>query len=270
MGVCSNTPLLADNVLLFSRNTVTALNLNSRAITPHRRYVLCLCLEVSGSVFIGHQRIDLKPNQALLIPPFRFHYYDCIDSADLNWAFLTFDTKSQNPLLSEELLAITFDHSLRERFAKLCQLFRSLPETKENHRFLMEANVFLYDLLTQRPDKIGEQFPQLSPNRPSLAQRLQLILEANPDITISEIARKMGRSEGHLRHEFKKRQNMTLSHYVNNFRLHYSIELLHQREKTLLDIAYELGFSSQASFTRFFKRMTQRTPAKFRKETLGL
>jgi hydroxymethylpyrimidine/phosphomethylpyrimidine kinase len=49
-------------------------------------------------------------------------------------------------------------------------------------------------------------------------------------------------------------------------RLIQEIELqLHTTDKTVQEIAYSCGFSSQAHFTKFFKKMKNISPTKFRK-----
>ncbi len=270
IGVSSLEPLLADNVLLFSRTSGLELKGKAQASSPHRRYVLCICLETRGSVYIDHQRIDLSTNQALLISPFRFHYYDHLESTALKWLFITFDSESDSPLLTAKPSALSLKKRHLKSLKKLSKLYQSLPKGDRHHHFLISANSFLYELLSQNPQKQNKRKTNPSVRRStSWPQKIQRLLHQSPSLNISQIAKKLNISEGHLRHEFKKHQNMSLNDYVSHCRLHHAIQRLHDSDHSLLDISLELGFSSQAGFTRFFRRMTETTPARFCRDRIS-
>lgn len=54
------------------------------------------------------------------------------------------------------------------------------------------------------------------------------------------------------------------SELVDRVRFKTAIALLDERGMKLIDIAYELGYSDAANFTRAFKRWTGVTPSQFR------
>ena len=53
--------------------------------------------------------------------------------------------------------------------------------------------------------------------------------------------------------------------YVSGHRLERAKDLLTRGERSLLDIALSLNFSSQANFTRAFHRGTGMTPGQYRR-----
>jgi|GEM_PF-4612405 len=259
---------LANNVLLFRRTDAGELKGKAQANTPHRRYVLCVCGKGSGSVFIDHQRIDLVENSAVLISPFHFHHYDFLVASELEWIFLTFDSETDSPILTGPPHALSLTPRLIKDLDDLCRHFCRRGSGLDENHFLIKVNSFLYDLLhKERPAEADALSP--SSREISWAERIQQELEKEPSLSISALAKKLGYSEGHLRSLFRAKQNMPLNDYVNHYRLHWAIGQLHDRSRKLIDIATELGFSSQASFTRFFKRMTKSSPAKFRREVLA-
>ena len=53
--------------------------------------------------------------------------------------------------------------------------------------------------------------------------------------------------------------------FLNTLRSEHAIDDLLNTQKTVTDIAFELGFSSQASFTRFFSTNVGIPPSEYRR-----
>ncbi|MBX2872177.1 MAG: AraC family transcriptional regulator [Saprospiraceae bacterium] len=64
---------------------------------------------------------------------------------------------------------------------------------------------------------------------------------------------------------FKKRTNKTFSHFLNEFRVGKSCQLLINSEKSIKQICYEAGFNSLTNFNRTFKTFKNITPSAYRK-----
>ena len=71
-------------------------------------------------------------------------------------------------------------------------------------------------------------------------------------------------SSRYLSQVTRKVANQTPKAIIDNTLLNKTKELL-RTDKTVQEIAYELGFSSQAHLTNFFKKLTGNTPTNFRK-----
>ncbi|ELX8378680.1 helix-turn-helix domain-containing protein [Providencia vermicola] len=93
---------------------------------------------------------------------------------------------------------------------------------------------------------------------------LESQLQRNEGIKIDTIADKSGYSKWHLQRVFKEMKGCTLGEYVRKRRLLEAAKSLRDGNLPILDIALQYGFSSQATFTRIFKKHFDITPAKFR------
>lgn len=93
---------------------------------------------------------------------------------------------------------------------------------------------------------------------------LESQLQRNEGIKIDTIANKSGYSKWHLQRIFKQLKGCTLGEYVRKRRLLEAARLLREDKFSILDIALQYGFSSQATFTRILKKHFNTTPAKFR------
>lgn len=85
------------------------------------------------------------------------------------------------------------------------------------------------------------------------------------DLSLSTVARMLQISQEHLIRIFRREKGMTYHQYVLLQRVLASKKLLmEQREMSLTDVAYYLGFTSSSQFTRVFKKTTRMTPSEYR------
>ncbi len=85
------------------------------------------------------------------------------------------------------------------------------------------------------------------------------------DAGINSIAREVGLSRPHFFQLFKKYVGVTPNVYMNTLRSEQAIDDLLTSDKSVTDISYDLGFSSQASFTRFFIANVGIAPSEYRR-----
>ncbi len=86
-------------------------------------------------------------------------------------------------------------------------------------------------------------------------------------LSIEEISNVAGFSKYHFSRIFQGMLHEPLAHYVNRIRMEKTLFLLaHRADKNMTDIAYELGFSDSAVFSRAFKNYYGVSPREYRKE----
>jgi AraC-like DNA-binding protein len=71
-------------------------------------------------------------------------------------------------------------------------------------------------------------------------------------IELDTVAREVGLSRPHFYKLFRAQVGLTPNLYLNALRMERAIELLVSSREAVADIGFDLGFSSQASFSRFF------------------
>ncbi|WP_040306147.1 AraC family transcriptional regulator [Ahrensia sp. R2A130] len=85
------------------------------------------------------------------------------------------------------------------------------------------------------------------------------------DMQIDWLAKESGLSRPHFFKLFKKQMGITPNLYLNTLRAEQAIDDLMGTRSTVTDIAYDLGFASQASFTRFFTTNVGIPPSDYRR-----
>jgi AraC family transcriptional regulator len=91
-------------------------------------------------------------------------------------------------------------------------------------------------------------------------------ISANLDeeITLAQLAQVAGVSVFHFARTFTRTMGVSPSRYVTRMRLEKAMAEIAANKLSLAEIAFKAGFSSQASFTRAFYRVTGLTPGEYR------
>ncbi|MEM7496511.1 MAG: AraC family transcriptional regulator [Pseudomonadota bacterium] len=85
------------------------------------------------------------------------------------------------------------------------------------------------------------------------------------DVAIDALARDVGLSRPHFFKLFKMQMGITPNLFLNTLRAEQAIDDLMSTRKSVTDIGFNLGFSSQASFTRFFTSNVGIPPTEYRR-----
>lgn len=86
-------------------------------------------------------------------------------------------------------------------------------------------------------------------------------------LSLEELSNAAGFSKYHFSRIFQGILHESLAHYVNRIRMENALFLLaHRKDKNMTDIAYELGYTDSAVFSRAFKNYYGVSPREYRKE----
>lgn len=86
-------------------------------------------------------------------------------------------------------------------------------------------------------------------------------------LSIEELSSTAGFSKYHFSRIFQGMLHESLAHYVYRIRMEKALFLLaHRKDKNMTDIAYELGLSDSAVFSRAFKNFYGISPSEYRKK----
>lgn len=86
-------------------------------------------------------------------------------------------------------------------------------------------------------------------------------------LSIEELSNAAGFSKYHFSRIFQGMLHEPLAHYVNRIRMEKALFFLaHRTDKNITDIAYELGYTDSAIFSRAFKNYYGSSPREYRKK----
>jgi AraC-like DNA-binding protein len=88
-------------------------------------------------------------------------------------------------------------------------------------------------------------------------------------IQTADLARLCNLSESHFYNKFRQSVGMSPYQYVIEERIKAACAMLEEPKKTITEICYTLGFSSQSAFTNLFRKKVGLSPTEFRASKAG-
>jgi AraC family transcriptional regulator len=100
-------------------------------------------------------------------------------------------------------------------------------------------------------------------------KRLKRVLDfvearLSSDISLDDLAAEACLSPFHFARLFRLATGLTPHRYVTDRRIQVAKEKLALGQSSLVEIALDMGFGSQANFNRVFRKMTGQTPGQYR------
>jgi AraC-like DNA-binding protein len=170
---------------------------------------------------------------------------------------------------------VHFQHEGQEIAAAYRDVFRSpVIFASSTNAFVMDpefckqpvpaADPNLFRILTRYLDDVLSRTPRRDAVvAPICAKVAQLIKDGGPNL--SRAAKAIGVSARTLQRQLQE-YGLSFAELLDDTRRGLAIEYLKNRENTLTEIAFLLGYSEVSAFNRAFKRWTGKTPSDYRRQ----
>lgn len=162
-------------------------------------------------------------------------------------------------------IKLNYAKEVKEIFVSLCEYYNS--GAPQNGIMLQSLILKLIFTLNQNVTAASNKHHQKSSNQRTVEKITRYIDEhLDEDLTLEALSAKAQFSPIYFHKLFKATTGVTLREYIEEQRIKKAIDLLISTDKTLTQIAYECGFSSQAYFSCVFKRKMKLTPREYAKK----
>jgi len=205
--------------------------------------------------------------------PFCINYGDGAASTRLVCGYLACDARPFNPLLENLPPIITAGAARNNGTSRIADFIRfAVTEAADKHAGsetvltklseLMFIDVVRGYLETLPPAQSG----WLAGLRDPLIGKALSLLHGKPahDWTIDELAKRAGTSRSILAERFTDLVGLPLMHYLAKWRMQIASELLTGSNANIATIAAQVGYDSEAAFSRAFKKMIGVAPSSWR------
>lgn len=118
-------------------------------------------------------------------------------------------------------------------------------------------------------EKHSRDEPSAADRRRAVEAALKLDASAHEALDLAAAARAAGLSPFHFLRLFAKVLGVTPHQYLVRARLRRAARLLAEQERSITDIAYDVGFGDLSNFVRTFRRAAGVSPRAFRKAAKG-
>lgn len=132
-----------------------------------------------------------------------------------------------------------------------------------------EAMIHLLEVFADHLSIAAEEIATKQQNQePVMVQKARAFIEANQseDIGLDEVAKAVNVSTYYFCKTFHKATGLTFTQYVALTRVAKAKKLLANPQLRISEIAYEVGFQSLTHFNRTFRKLTGKSPTKFRED----
>lgn len=239
------------------------------AMRPH--YLLHVILSGCGTYQKDGVLYSLKKGDAFLIPPLETTYYQADRQDPWSYAWVGFDGKECEHLLSQTVFADSFvfhnddPSSFEALFTSMLCLVDSFLESGDQPLRSIGNLLLLFSELQKRTPEKKTDFADI------YFQKAADYISNNYsyDIRISELARHVGIDRTYLYKIFMEQAQLSPKQYLLRHRIRIATQLLCSTAYSVTEIALSCGFQDTPAFCNHFKRQTGYSPGTFRRLATG-
>ena len=170
-----------------------------------------------------------------------------------------------NLIYSSALLTkAAIDAGVDENYAyRTTERYINKVESEGSREKLLGLNgMLILDLAGRIKHSCSKTGKALSP----LIKNALAFIDENYDkqLSLARLAAEVNANSSYLSRRFAEELGTSYKNYVNNLRLEKAKQLLLFSNRSISEIAFRLGFSSQSHFTNLFKKAFNATPGEFR------
>ena len=132
---------------------------------------------------------------------------------------------------------------------------------------VLSKGVFSLDETLAQVDAALQRQHRLSSEAQRLVRKAMAYVQQNyqEPLTRQDLARHVGMSDDYLTYCFRQELGMTPIAYLNRYRVTQAKRLLKETDRTITQIALEVGFSDSGYFSRVFRREAGMSPDAYRR-----
>ncbi len=147
-----------------------------------------------------------------------------------------------------------------------------ISERYYNEAVIIRSRTHLLDWLRTPTEEIIGVVSQSHSNRyDNIVRKAMGFIEEHfaEAISVKDVADEVCVSESYFKSIFKKTSGYSYSEYLTRVRIDKAKELLHGTEKSVTEIAMDLGFQTPTSFSSLFRREVGMSPTQYKNQPAG-
>lgn len=142
---------------------------------------------------------------------------------------------------------------------EMAKLNRGVTNVLGKGLFSMEETLYHIEAALARSKTLGNETQRIV--RKAIAYLYEHYMES---ISLDDAARYVGMSKEYLARCFHQEMGVTLVTYLNRYRVKQAKVFLDEGERSLTEVALEIGFSSNTYFSRVFKQEVGMSPSEYK------
>ncbi len=238
---------------------------NRKAGSPE--YILLYCVEGRGTVLVGCETNELKPNTYIILPNNIPHHYksSTIDPWSIYWVHFT--GKNAELLYNRHFEThtgvsyIPVDEKRNSTFDEIFSLLENSFEVRDmeivNIKILEYISSFIYH---------KEINPSIKDEDVISQSVLYMKKNIGMCLSISTLAGEHRLSVSHYTRLFRAKTGVSPIQYFNQLKVQKCCQYLYFTDRNIKEICSELGFSDPYYFSRLFKKLMGLSPSNYKNQ----
>jgi AraC-like DNA-binding protein len=243
---------------------------NIRSVTNGRvlkEFQLVYISKGKGSLEVHEKSYQFNQGCAFLTIPGIFHRYRPLFETGWHEYWVGFKGSFFEGMMDRDILStekMFFKPGLNNRIIELFRLvLEEVKDQKPLYQFRSCSVIIslIAEIFTAERRRTQPNYYQ------KIVEQAKIIMEKNcfGSINISSICRQVGISVPRLNEIFKTYTSMTPYQYYIHIKIEKAQRLLEEKDVSVKEAAYRLGFDDQYYFSRLFKNKTGFTPAEWKR-----
>ena len=238
-----------------------------------KKYLLIWCNEGQVSLVVDNKRLTLNKNQILTITSGQYHYFENVSEGrgyvlDFTLNYIC-KTEKDIELIFQNSLFCHFDYnevisinSPEEIETELSKIERELREKPFQYLDSIHARIelLLFEINRSKIANCGEIWKPEA----LFLQFLEFVRNNfEHNYSLKSIAEQLKTSELKLNELAKKHAGKTAQNVIYGLLISEAQRILQYENKSVKEVAYNLGFKDPYYFSKFFKNHTAMSPTEF-------
>lgn len=216
-----------------------------------------------------HEAIQLGPGQGFLMPPNTVCSYTADQDDPWTYCWIEFNgLKAANFMRQAGLNAnnLIFTPHKPMIISSIKDTLETIIRNHSQHESFLIAQLYL---LVDHLIRFSKHSPQQRPNEIHsfyIREAIHYIQDHYMDNpSVDQLADICHLNRNYFTRLFKQELHMTPSQFIMTYRINQSCELLASTNRSIRDIAEQIGYSNQFNFSSAFKRVKGMTPMEWRR-----
>lgn len=241
-------------------------------------YLLHFCLQGKGIYRVKDKVYNIKQGQGFLIFPGEITFYQADENNPWTYIWIAMSgsrTEEYLKLCGLDSDNLIFTSNNGEKLKNYVEAMLTQNSIGIKNEFFIQGLLFQFIseliLTNGQNNKLNQTILGENYNIDNLyiQKTLEFVnLNYNSSLTVNEIANYLNIHRSYLTYIFKKNLNFTPQEFLLKFKSIKAAELLHTTDYSIQIIADILGYGSESSFCKAFKKSVGVSPAKYRKDKL--
>ncbi|MBP3370166.1 MAG: helix-turn-helix transcriptional regulator [Clostridia bacterium] len=249
----------------------SAVAVKGRAVTKNRKTVMFeieLPVEDGGISSINSEQMPIQRDTLICAKPGQMRHtrlpYLCYYMHIIVREGSLYETLMDMP----NFIKTDREEKYRALFERLCKYYGS---GVQNTEMILQSIILEIVYSLTRDAKKLEARERIKSSNYAVIERTIAYIKEHPteDLSLERVADMAGFSPIYFHNCFKASTGRTLHDYVEMQRIKMAADMLLGSDRTLTQIAYECGFSSQSYFSYAFKRRMGEAPREYAKRMFG-